>query len=155
MVVRFLLSGRGDPVAAVKAACITAALYGGASMVPNETKVRLVHWVMEDAQAPFVLGGLFLGFILFLTMVGFRAELWRALAFRAFPRVSSGQHTAAVLWLHGVGDSGSGFVWLRHELAYLQHVVVALPDATMRPVKAAEGHRRRAWFDITKMVRTV
>lgn len=152
MVLRFFLSGRGDPMAAMKAGALTLVFYYVLTSIPEERKIKWIHWLQEDPNAPFMVAGLALGFMLFYVLFVFRTMLWSRATFRSFPRVVRGQHTGCVLWLHGVGDNGAGFGWLRDELSTPQgHVTVALPDAPRRPIKAAEGQKIRAWFDISKL----
>ena len=140
---------RGDPVAALKAGAVTALMYGALYATPEDVKLRWARWATEDEDAPYELAALGATLILLLTLFAWRAEIWRALTFRSFPRVSK-HHTGCVLWLHGLGDCGSGFEWLRHELK-LRHVFIALPDAELMTVAAASGGKKRAWLNLSKM----
>ena len=149
MVLARLLT-RGDPVAALKAGAVTAVLYGVAYATPDDVKLRWARWATEDDDAPYELAALAATLILLLSLFSWRAELWRALLFRSFPRASK-HHTACVIWLHGLGDRGAGFEWLRHELGPMRHVLVALPDAELMAVAAAGGGRKRAWLNLSKM----
>ena len=56
----------------------------------------------------------------------------------------------AVIWLHGLGDSGAGLAPLVEALALpaeppIRHL---LPDAPERPITINMGYRLRAWYDI-------
>ena len=149
MVVRLLT--RGDPAAAIKAGVITGVLYLGLYSVPDEQQREFSRWVQNDPNAPYLLGAALLVVFILLTLFSWRRELWLMATFRNFPKATLKQ-TAAVLWLHGVGDSGAGFEWLRRELSYLPHVVVLLPDAEERTLAAAGGGvDKRAWFGLEAM----
>lgn len=56
----------------------------------------------------------------------------------------------AVIWLHGLGDSGAGLAPLIDALALPESLPVRhlLPDAPERPVTINMGYRMRAWYDI-------
>ncbi len=56
----------------------------------------------------------------------------------------------AVIWLHGLGDSGAGLAPLVDALALPESLPVRhlLPDAPERPVTINMGYRMRAWYDI-------
>lgn len=62
-------------------------------------------------------------------------------------------HSATVIWLHGLGDSGNGFAPIVPELKLpAQHGVrFIFPHAPERPVTINGGMRMRAWYDITTM----
>ena len=59
--------------------------------------------------------------------------------------------------LASIGDRGHGFQWLRRELAAKEQdhvgyrIKICLPDAPERPLTAADGHKKTAWFDLTAM----
>lgn len=149
MVVRMLT--RGDPVAALKAGAITAALYGGLYMLPEDKKLEFSRWAMTDPHSTYWLAAFVVGFMALLTLISFRAELWTMATFRSFPKRAA-HHTGCIVWLHGVGDCGSGFNWLRTELSYMRHVTFLLPDADKRPLAAADGATdKRAWFGLQAM----
>ena len=58
-------------------------------------------------------------------------------------------HTAAIVWLHGTGDAGAGFAFLRKAVMdELPHVKWVLPDAPVIPLRAANDAKKRAWFDV-------
>lgn len=61
--------------------------------------------------------------------------------------------TAAVIWLHGLGDSGHGFAPIVPELRLpAGHSIRFLfPHAPERPVTINGGMRMRAWYDIKTM----
>ena len=140
----------GDPLAALKAGAVTALLYAAFYSVPDKYKQIVIEAVeTADAMTIAFAAGIALAFILLLASSG---SIWRALTFTAFPR-DRARTTACVLWLHGLGDRGAGFLWLRDQLrqAGHSHVMFALPDADLRPVTAAEGGKKRAWFNLTKL----
>ena len=56
-------------------------------------------------------------------------------------------HSATVIWLHGLGDSGSGWAPIAHEIA-LPHVKWVFPNAAARPVTINGGTAMPAWADI-------
>ncbi|WP_333795943.1 alpha/beta hydrolase [Rheinheimera sp.] len=66
---------------------------------------------------------------------------------------SPGPTTAAVIWLHGLGDSGHGFAPIVPELRLpAGHGVRFLfPHAPERPVTINNGYVMRAWYDIKTM----
>ncbi len=61
--------------------------------------------------------------------------------------------TAAVIWLHGLGDSGHGFSPIVPELrlAVGHSIRFLFPHAPERPVTINGGMRMRAWYDIKTM----
>lgn len=74
----------------------------------------------------------------------------RALETVILPAIS--KHTASVIFLHGLGDSGYGWKPVAEMLrknSRLRHVKWILPHAPIRPVTANFGMEMRAWFDIT------
>ncbi|KAI9493706.1 Phospholipase/carboxylesterase/thioesterase [Zychaea mexicana] len=61
----------------------------------------------------------------------------------------SEKHTGTVCWLHGLGDSGAGWLFLVEELAPLfPHIKWILPTAPVRKVEANAGALMPAWFDV-------
>ncbi|RPD67376.1 Phospholipase/carboxylesterase [Lentinus tigrinus ALCF2SS1-7] len=61
------------------------------------------------------------------------------------------KHTATVIFVHGLGDTGAGWQSLAEMYARdsnLQHVKWILPHAPVAPVTANNGFRMPAWFDI-------
>ena len=56
----------------------------------------------------------------------------------------------AVIWLHGLGDSGAGLAPLVEALALPADLPVRhlLPDAPERPITINMGYRMRGWYDI-------
>ncbi|WP_421246023.1 alpha/beta hydrolase [Aeromonas sanarellii] len=56
----------------------------------------------------------------------------------------------AVIWLHGLGDSGAGLAPLVEALALPadQPIRHLLPDAPERPITINMGYRMRGWYDI-------
>ncbi|MCF2858569.1 alpha/beta hydrolase [Pseudoalteromonas sp. SMS1] len=63
------------------------------------------------------------------------------------------QHKATVIWLHGLGDSGNGFLPIAPELALPDELGVrfVFPHAPIRPVTVNGGMEMRAWYDIKSM----
>ena len=56
----------------------------------------------------------------------------------------------AVIWLHGLGDSGAGLAPLVDALDLPASLPVRhlLPDAPERPITINMGHKMRGWYDI-------
>ncbi|MGB6187100.1 MAG: alpha/beta hydrolase family protein [Aeromonas molluscorum] len=56
----------------------------------------------------------------------------------------------AVIWLHGLGDSGAGLAPLVEALALPGELPIRhlLPDAPERPITINMGHKMRGWYDI-------
>jgi phospholipase/carboxylesterase len=65
----------------------------------------------------------------------------------------SGPVKAAVIWLHGLGDSGHGFAPIVPELRLPGDAGIRFlfPHAPERPVTVNAGMRMRAWYDIKTM----
>lgn len=60
------------------------------------------------------------------------------------------KHTATVVWLHGLGDTGSGWSFLANELSALfPYVKWVLPNAPMKPISMNGGFAMPAWFDLS------
>jgi predicted esterase len=62
--------------------------------------------------------------------------------------------TATVIFLHGLGDSGSGWSFLAEEAMKqkkLQHVNFVFPDAPMKAVTLNFGMKMPAWYDIKRL----
>src|SRR6185312_5980621 len=57
---------------------------------------------------------------------------------------------AAVIWMHGLGDDGSGWSQVVPSLGLPQHLAVrfVFPHAPVMPVTINNGMRMRAWYDI-------
>lgn len=80
--------------------------------------------------------------------VCFRKNLNRRLRFAELPKVRP-HHSACVIWLHGLGDCGKGFAFLRSEMSLsLPHVRWALPTAGRVNVTAASSVAMQAWIDV-------
>ena len=83
-----------------------------------------------------------------LAIYAFHRDLKRLFFKGVGPTLS--HHTATIVWLHGTGDAGAGFAFLRKAaMAELPHVKWVLPDAPVIALTAANGARKRAWFDVT------
>ncbi|MDH3588087.1 MAG: alpha/beta hydrolase [Gammaproteobacteria bacterium] len=65
---------------------------------------------------------------------------------------TSGQPSAAIIWLHGLGADGNDFVPMVPELG-LKNVRFVFPHAPVRPVTLNNGMPMRAWFDILDLTR--
>ncbi|KID55601.1 carboxylesterase [Pseudoalteromonas luteoviolacea] len=63
------------------------------------------------------------------------------------------QHKATVIWLHGLGDSGNGFLPIAPELDLPDSLGVRFifPHAPIQPVTVNGGMEMRAWYDIKSM----
>ncbi|CDH60464.1 phospholipase carboxylesterase [Lichtheimia corymbifera JMRC:FSU:9682] len=65
------------------------------------------------------------------------------------------KHTATVIFLHGLGDSGVGWLFLTETIApMLPHVKWVLPDAPMRPLEANDNLPTPAWFNIPSFLKS-
>ena len=59
--------------------------------------------------------------------------------------------TAAVVWMHGLGDTGKGWQsHLRSIHAAFPHICFVLPTAPTRPVALNGGRPVTAWFDVAE-----
>lgn len=69
--------------------------------------------------------------------------------------LQKGKHTAALIWLHGLGDEPSGVFTQRflQELTgpKFEHIKVFTPAAPIQPVTCNKGHRMPSWFDIQEL----
>jgi phospholipase/carboxylesterase len=63
---------------------------------------------------------------------------------------AKGAHTASIIWLHGLGDSGEGFLPIAPELNLPEDLGVRFifPHAPEQPVTINGGMVMRAWYDI-------
>eukprot|EP00898_Chlorokybus_atmophyticus_P001986 jgi/Chlat1/2789/Chrsp187S02953 len=60
--------------------------------------------------------------------------------------------TAAVIWLHGLGDTGAGWSHVSGELGSgLEHVKWIFPTANVSPVTCNNGYPMPSWFDILEI----
>ncbi|KAI8344102.1 Phospholipase/carboxylesterase/thioesterase [Chlamydoabsidia padenii] len=58
------------------------------------------------------------------------------------------KHTATVVFLHGLGDSGHGWTFLGDELSsILPHIKWVMPNAPIRPITLNNGYHMPGWFD--------
>jgi phospholipase/carboxylesterase len=62
-------------------------------------------------------------------------------------------HTAVVIWLHGLGDSGNGFAPIVPELKIPDSLPIrfVFPHAPVRPVTVNNNMEMRAWYDIASL----
>ncbi|KAK9465100.1 Phospholipase/carboxylesterase/thioesterase [Lipomyces arxii] len=66
------------------------------------------------------------------------------------------EHTATVIFMHGLGDSGSGWTFLADEyrkLHALDHVAFVFPNAPNQKVTLNFGLQMPSWFDIVSLDR--
>eukprot|EP00808_Paulinella_micropora_P014107 g76935.t1 len=62
------------------------------------------------------------------------------------------KHTASVIWLHGLGDSGYGWSPMASEWGkLLSHVKWIFPNAPIAPVTVNGGMEMPSWHDITRL----
>lgn len=62
---------------------------------------------------------------------------------------AASKHTASVIFLHGLGDSGHGWAPVAEMLApLLPHATFILPNAPQQPVSINMGMKMPSWFDI-------
>ncbi|QPB85062.1 alpha/beta fold hydrolase [Pseudoalteromonas rubra] len=63
---------------------------------------------------------------------------------------AQGTHRASVIWLHGLGDSGEGFLPIAPELRLPAELGVRFifPHAPEQPVTVNNGMVMRSWYDI-------
>ncbi|KAJ7048147.1 Phospholipase/carboxylesterase/thioesterase [Mycena amicta] len=63
---------------------------------------------------------------------------------------ATSKHSATIILVHGLGDSGYGLQPLAKQLqaAGLQHCKFILPHAPTRAITANSGRRMPAWFDV-------
>ncbi|CAL5229963.1 g13394 [Coccomyxa viridis] len=59
----------------------------------------------------------------------------------------SATHTATIIFLHGLGDTGAGISTVAQALR-LPHILFKFPTAPTRPVTMNGGARMPAWFDL-------
>ncbi|KAK9383828.1 Phospholipase/carboxylesterase/thioesterase [Kockiozyma suomiensis] len=62
------------------------------------------------------------------------------------------KHTATVIFMHGLGDSGNGWRFLAEEyrkLKVLDHVKFVFPNAPVQRVTVNFGMEMPSWFDLT------
>ncbi len=62
-------------------------------------------------------------------------------------------HTASVIWLHGLGDSGNGFAPIVSQFRFPSELGIRFifPHAPIRPVTINNNMPMRAWYDIKSM----
>ena len=66
--------------------------------------------------------------------------------------VGATKPTAAVIWLHGLGDTGHGWADVGPQLAsVVPHARFIFPTAPTRPVTLNGGMAMTAWFDLTSL----
>lgn len=74
-----------------------------------------------------------------------------SLAFVEYP--AKGEHKATIIWLHGLGDSGDGFLPVASQLALPDELGLrfVFPHAPVQPVTINGGMAMRSWYDIKSM----
>ena len=70
---------------------------------------------------------------------------------------TGGEHTASVIWLHGLGADGNDFAPIVPELGLAKNsgVRFIFPHAPKRPVTINGGMIMRAWYDVRAMDLTI
>nr|CAG8606927.1 14240_t:CDS:2 [Entrophospora candida] len=67
-------------------------------------------------------------------------------------RANSSLHSATVIFLHGLGDSGHGWEPIAIEIGEkMEHVKFVLPNAPIRPITVNTGMKMPGWFDVTTL----
>ncbi|CAH1768487.1 12263_t:CDS:2, partial [Entrophospora sp. SA101] len=65
---------------------------------------------------------------------------------------NSSLHSATVIFLHGLGDSGHGWEPIAIEIGEkMEHVKFVLPNAPIRPITINAGMKMPGWFDVTTL----
>ncbi|KAF9198030.1 hypothetical protein BGZ49_001287 [Haplosporangium sp. Z 27] len=65
---------------------------------------------------------------------------------------ASSKHSATVIFIHGLGDSGHGWAPVGEELGrYLPHVKFIFPNAPIMPVTLNHGMQMPSWYDIKSL----
>ncbi|KDQ13022.1 hypothetical protein BOTBODRAFT_33906 [Botryobasidium botryosum FD-172 SS1] len=60
------------------------------------------------------------------------------------------RHTATVVFIHGLGDTGAGWSQVAEMLgSQLPHIKFILPTAPIRPITVNRGMTMNAWYDVT------
>jgi phospholipase/carboxylesterase len=74
-----------------------------------------------------------------------------SLAFVEYP--AKGEHKASIIWLHGLGDSGDGFLPVASQLSLPDELGVRFifPHAPIQPVTINGGMEMRSWYDIKSL----
>ncbi|MBQ4834102.1 carboxylesterase [Pseudoalteromonas sp. MMG010] len=74
-----------------------------------------------------------------------------SLEFVQYP--AQGEHKATVIWLHGLGDSGDGFLPVASQLGLPAELGVKFifPHAPVQPVTINGGMEMRSWYDIKSL----
>ncbi|KAJ6573980.1 Phospholipase/carboxylesterase [Mycena vulgaris] len=69
----------------------------------------------------------------------------------AYLKIDSTSHSATVIFMHGLGDSGRGMyptANMFHQDPAFGHIKWILPHAPVRPIRANGNHKMPAWFDV-------
>ncbi|KAG0255600.1 hypothetical protein BG011_005041 [Mortierella polycephala] len=65
---------------------------------------------------------------------------------------ASTKHSATVIFIHGLGDSGAGWAPVGEELGqYLPHAKFIFPNAPLMPVTLNNGMKMPSWYDIKSL----
>eukprot|EP01095_Lingulamoeba_sp_RSL-Kostka_P005078 TRINITY_DN1643_c0_g1_i1.p1 TRINITY_DN1643_c0_g1~~TRINITY_DN1643_c0_g1_i1.p1 ORF type:complete len:244 (+),score=62.26 TRINITY_DN1643_c0_g1_i1:147-878(+) len=64
-----------------------------------------------------------------------------------------GEHTHSIVFLHGLGDTGSGWrdIFQQVQSVYFPFCKVILPTAPIQPITINFGQSCNAWYDITSL----
>ena len=157
-----------DPMAVFKAFAMTATAALLVEFIPTDVKADLVSWarnafikeppfILPHARVPITL--VLVALIAIVVAVEYRQKIWCMLFFNCVPQTRS-HHTAAVIWLHGLGDRPENFLWLQKHIG-LCHVKWVLPQAEVREISAiramvqstgvTQSSTRAAWIDMHAM----
>ncbi|KAF2356337.1 Phospholipase/carboxylesterase/thioesterase [Trinorchestia longiramus] len=63
---------------------------------------------------------------------------------------ATAKHSATVIFLHGLGDTGHGWASAMGEVS-LPHIKVICPTAPVMPVTLNAGFKMPSWFDLTSL----
>ncbi|KAF9356714.1 hypothetical protein BGX26_004870 [Mortierella sp. AD094] len=67
-------------------------------------------------------------------------------------QAASGKHSATVIFIHGLGDSGAGWAPVGEDLGrFLPHVKFIFPNAPNMPVTLNYGMQMPSWYDIKSL----
>ncbi|KAF9438473.1 hypothetical protein BGZ76_007592 [Entomortierella beljakovae] len=62
------------------------------------------------------------------------------------------KHSATIIFMHGLGDTGAGWAPVGEELSkYLPHVKFIFPNAPVIPITLNQGMRMPGWYDIKSL----
>jgi len=70
-----------------------------------------------------------------------------------YPKPKAGEHTATVIWLHGLGDSGFGWAPVAESFG-MPHCKFIFPTAPTEAVTLNNGMEMPSWFDLAGLDET-